>query len=146
MNRMPRLAPRLPRRLTRRLGDERGDVNIWAIMLASVAFLLAVLVVDGSAKMRAYQQADWQAGEAARYGVNAVGPRPDGPTADVAADAARRYLAAAGVTGTVQVLSPSRVEVTAEVVVTGPFSGVAFSSRRSATADLLVGVETGLSP
>lgn len=125
---------------------ERGSATIWVLMLAAVAILLTVLLVDGAAKMRANEQAVWQAGEAARYAVNAVGPRPGPDAAGVAAHAARAYLSAAGVTGTARVQSPSEVIVDATSSATGPFTGLRFTATHSATAHLLVGVEEGLTP
>lgn len=126
---------------------ERGDLSMWLIMTVSIAFLLCMLLVDGSAKRQAGIQAHWYAAEAARAGVNAVGPRTDGVTAaDVAATAARAYLARAGVTGTVIVESPSSVRVTATASRIGPMSHKTFTATENATADLLVGVETGQRP
>ncbi len=125
------------------LVGEEGEITTWAIMIVTVAVLLAALTVDGAAKMRAGQQAAWQAAEAARVGVNAVGPRPAGPAAHVAALAARAYLADAGVTGTVSVISPTTLQVAATARTVGPFTGATFTATREQRADLLIGVETG---
>ena len=114
------------------------------IMTVGTAFLVVLLLVDGAAKRQAAIQAHWHAAEAARAAVMAVGPRPDEPPAGAAAAAAQGYLAAAGVPGTVQVLTPSSVQVTATVTTTGPMSGMTWTSSQAVTADLLVGVEQGL--
>ena len=60
-----------------------------------------------------------------------------------AATAARTYLTAVGITGTVTVQDPDHVQVSATVTTTGPISGATFTATRTATAALLVGVETG---
>ena len=124
---------------------ERGDISIWVIMCVTVAFLLCMLLVDGSAKRQAAIQAHWYAAEAARAGANAVGPRAGGVdnAAGIAAQAARTYLSRAGVDGTVQVLSPTSVQVNATASRVGPMSRHTFTATETATADLLVGVETG---
>jgi Flp pilus assembly protein TadG len=89
--------------------DDRGAVTLF-VAVFTVALLAAVgLVVDGGGKVRALQRADEAAREAARAGsqmldvpsaVRGNGVRVD-PAA--AARAARAYLDAAGVEGTVTV-------------------------------------------
>ena len=124
---------------------DRGDANMWLIMIVGVAFALTMLLVDGSAKRQGSIRAHWYAAEAARAAVTAVGPRPDGPAAGVAAAAASAYLAGVGVPGAVQVRSPSSVRVDVTVITRGPMSGLTWTSTQSVTADLLVGVEQGQS-
>ncbi|HYJ74512.1 MAG TPA: hypothetical protein VEV65_02885, partial [Kineosporiaceae bacterium] len=94
--------------MTRRHGDE-GAVSLFVIVVA-VALLAAVgLVVDGGGKIRALERADEAAREAARAGTQMLdvpaavrGERVEvDPVA--AGRAARTYLAAAGVEGTVSV-------------------------------------------
>ncbi len=121
-------------------------MTMWLIMTVAVAFVLTMLLVDGSAKRQAGIQARWYAAEAARAGVMAAGPRPDTAPAGVAATAATAYLSSVGVTGSVQVLSASQVRVAATVTRTGPMSGVTWTSTQSVTANLLVGVEEGQAP
>ncbi|MFZ0158697.1 MAG: hypothetical protein WAL50_06670 [Kineosporiaceae bacterium] len=121
-------------------------MTMWLIMTVAVAFALTMLLVDGSAKRQASIQARWYAAEAARAALIAAGPRPDTPPAAIAAAAATTYLSSAGVTGSVQVLSPSRVRVDATVSRTGPMSGMTWTSTQSVTANLLVGVEEGQAP
>jgi Flp pilus assembly protein TadG len=144
---------RLRRRLRTRLagpgGDgERGSVLVWFVLTAPVLLLLAVLVFDGGAKMKAGEQAGFYSGEAARAATVAVGPHRQGGTADARAAeaAANAYLSAAGVHGATRVTGPSTVTVTVTVTRRGPISGVSFSVTRSATARLLVGVNSGEVP
>jgi Flp pilus assembly protein TadG len=80
------------------------------MVLVTLALMLAVgLVVDGAHKIQALQRADAAAEEAARAAGQAIQPavsvRGQAPRADTAraAAAAREYLAAAGVAGTVDV-------------------------------------------
>jgi hypothetical protein len=126
---------------------ERGSVLVWFVLTAPVLLLLAVLVFDGGAKMKAGEQAGFYSGEAARAATVAVGPHGQG-TADTRAAqaAANAYLSAAGVHGVTRVTGPSTVTVTVTVTRRGPISGVSFSVTRTATARLLVGVKSGEVP
>jgi hypothetical protein len=107
-----------------------------------------MLVVDGGAKIKAAEQADTYSAEAARAAVLAIGPRPTGGQIDVhaAVAAANSYLASAGVAGSVTVTGPAQVQVTATVSRTAPISGATFTVSRTATARLLVGVDSGQAP
>jgi Flp pilus assembly protein TadG len=143
----------LRRRLRTRLagpGDdgERGSVLVWFVLTAPVLLLLAVLVFDGGAKMKAGEQAGFYSAEAARAATVAVGPHGQGGPADARAAeaAANAYLSAAGVHGVTRVTGPSTVSVTVTVTRRGPISGVSFSVTRSAMARLLVGVNSGEVP
>jgi Flp pilus assembly protein TadG len=89
--------------------DERGTISLFVIVI-TVALLAAIgLVVDGGGKIRALERADEAAREAARAGSQML----DVPAAvrgervevdlGAAGRAARAYLAAAGVQGTVSV-------------------------------------------
>lgn len=89
--------------------DERGSISVLILGL-SLALTIAIgLAVDGSRKALAASRATAVAEEAARAGGQALDPHAlaTGGTAhvdpDEAAAAAKRYLAAAGMTGTVQV-------------------------------------------
>jgi hypothetical protein len=123
-------------------------VVLWFAITTPAVLLIIVLIVDGSAKIRASEQADTYATEAARAAAIAIGPRPAGDTIDTqaAAAAANTYLAAAGATGEVTVTGPATVTVTVHVTVIGPISGGSFTATRTATAQLLVGVTTGQAP
>jgi Flp pilus assembly protein TadG len=89
--------------------DDAGAISVFfAVLLVGILAVFG-LVVDGAGKVRAIQTTQAAADEAARAAGQALrtegvyegtGPRPD--TAD-AARAARAYLRAAGVNGTVTV-------------------------------------------
>ena len=103
-----------------RWAGDRGSISILVVVLA-VALLAAVgLVVDGGIKVRAIQRADEAAREAARAGSQMLdvpsAVRGDGVRVDPAgaARAARAYLAAAGVDGSVSVAG-NAVTVSARV-------------------------------
>ena len=92
-----------------RRDDDRGAIALFVVVF-TVALLAAVgLVVDGGGKVRALQRADEAAREAARAGSQMLdvpsAVRGDGLSIDpaAAARAARAYLDAAGVDGTVTV-------------------------------------------
>jgi hypothetical protein len=114
--------------VTRRRGDE-GAVSLFVIVVA-VALLAAVgLVVDGGGKIRALERADEAAREAARAGTQMLdipaavrGERIEVDPA-AAGRAARTYLAAAGVEGTVSV-SGSVVTVSTRTVYRPVFLGL----------------------
>jgi hypothetical protein len=114
--------------VTRRRGDE-GAVSLFVIVLA-VALLAAVgLVVDGGGKIRALERADEAAREAARAGTQMLdvpaavrGERVEVDPA-AAGRAARTYLAAAGVEGTVSV-SGATVTVSTRIVYRPVFLGL----------------------
>jgi Flp pilus assembly protein TadG len=93
----------------RRRDDDRGAITLFVVVF-TVALLAAVgLVVDGGGKVRALQRADEAAREAARAGSQMLdvpsAVRGQGVRIDPAgaARAARAYLAAADVDGTVTV-------------------------------------------
>jgi Flp pilus assembly protein TadG len=135
--------------LPARLEDgERGSVLLWVLITTPALLMLLMLVVDGGAKMKAAEQADTYAAEAARAATIAIGPRPTGGDIDAraAARAANAYLSSARAAGTVTVTGPTTVRVAVTVSRTGPVSGATFTVTRTATARLLVGVERGESP
>jgi Flp pilus assembly protein TadG len=118
------------RRISGRRDDDRGAIALFVVVF-TVALLAAVgLVVDGGGKVRALQRADQAAREAARAGsqmldvpsaVRGAGVRI-APAA--AARAARAYLDAAGVEGTVSVQG-NGVQVSTRVTYRPVFLGVA---------------------
>lgn len=89
--------------------DDRGSVSLFAVVATIGALLILGLIVDGGARIQAIQRADGVAREAARQAGQALqaGPaiRGQATLGDTAAGAAaaRRYLAAAGVRGSVSV-------------------------------------------
>jgi hypothetical protein len=108
-------------RLQRRTGPEIGSVTVFVVITVAGVLILAGLVADGGAKLRATQRADAIAAEAARTAGQVIN-RPDAiATGTVvvdrqgAADAAQGYLAANRVTGTV---APGADGTTLEVTVT----------------------------
>lgn len=88
--------------------DERGFAAVWMITVTFVVSLIVGLLVDGSARMSAIQEADHAAAEAARAGAQAL-PRATVQARTVAAGssgaeavaAAQSYLAAVRVPGSV---------------------------------------------
>ena len=120
--------------MNRLLRDDKGSVSVtmaigMAIMVLGLAFLTTVHGLND-----AQSRADGLASEAARAAETAVNTR--GPTIAVDLDgaqrAARSYLAAAGVTGTVTITGP--ITVTVSVTVDRPAVFTVFGSRYRATA------------
>ncbi|MFD6731393.1 TadE/TadG family type IV pilus assembly protein [Micromonospora aurantiaca] len=108
--------------LRRRLRGDDGRVTVWFAVLVPAFLALIGLVVDGGAKVRAYQRADNIAAEAARAGGQAIkaGQAIDGGNKEiepsVAADAVRAYLDDLdGVTGSVTVDGAQQLTVTVTV-------------------------------
>jgi Flp pilus assembly protein TadG len=126
--------------------DDRGSVTVLVALIAVAILATLTLVVDGGARIRAATQADTVAAEAARAAALAYAPHPGRGSADLAAQAARRYLNAADATGTVTVTGPARITITVQVTRRGPLSGASFTVSRTATAQLRTGVETGEGP
>ncbi|RKF24669.1 TadE/TadG family type IV pilus assembly protein [Micromonospora globbae] len=106
----------------RRLSDDDGRVTIWFAVLAPAFLALIGLIVDGGAKVRAYQRADNIAAEAARAGGQAIkaGQAIDGGAKEIdpsrAASAVQAYLDDLdGVAGSVRVNNPQQLTVTVTV-------------------------------
>jgi putative Flp pilus-assembly TadE/G-like protein len=136
---------------------EQGSVSVFLIIILVGVFAVFGLVVDGAGKVRTAQTAAATADEAARAAGQALdtgrvysgaSPRPD--TA-AAARAARAYLRAAGVTGTVTV-SGSTIHVTTRVTYRPKFLSAAgfgpWTLAGDATARPLRGIlsEQGATP
>lgn len=85
--------------------DERGQVSVFVAMLVPALMLMVGLVVDGGGKVTAIREADAAAVAAARFAGDAAatGVVANQPQTVSAAQAARRYLAQAGVSGEVSV-------------------------------------------
>lgn len=109
------------RRRTRhdRVADERGSVSSWLITGAFVLILGVGIAVDLTGQVHALTRANSIASQAARAGGQqlAQGASIQGGAVSIdghqAAQAARSYLAEAGMTGTVQVHGGAVVLVTA---------------------------------
>lgn len=103
--------------------NDDGRIALLALVLAFAVLVMIGLSVDGGGKIRAMQRADNIASEAARAAGQAIlaplaiegGDKVVDPTAAVAA--AQSYLAAAGVTGVVDV-GPDRKHVAVTVTIT----------------------------
>ncbi|HYT09237.1 MAG TPA: hypothetical protein VEL73_01100 [Mycobacteriales bacterium] len=125
---------------------ERGSVTVLTALAALALLLMAGLVVDGAGRMRAAGRADRIAAEAARAAVQAADTRGRTLTLDrpAAVRAARRYLAAAGLTGTAAVTGPRTVEVSVTVhghdLILGLLGDPDYTMTGQATATLAVGV------
>lgn len=90
-------------------GDETGSVSVFVAITAIGLMILAGLIADGGAKLRATQRAESIAAEAARAGGQAIDTRAIAYGQDLSIDveqaarAAQTYLASVGVDGTVNV-------------------------------------------
>ena len=100
-----------------RLMGERGSVTIWLVLAAAAMTMIVGLVVDLGGKVHAMQRARDVAAQAARAAGEQVtvasAMRGDrvGVAPAAAAQAARRYLAAAHMQGTVTFVSPTTLRV-----------------------------------
>lgn len=107
---------RAVRRRIAGVGD-RGSLSLFFVIVAVALFLIVGLVVDGGGKLNALEHARDVAAEAARSGAEAVQAdaaiRGQGAAIDPlqAQQAAQAYLSAAGVQGTVKVISGTQLEV-----------------------------------
>lgn len=131
---------------------DRGSASAFVAVAVLALLLMAGLVVDGGSKVRAIQRADRLAGEAGRAAgqqvdiAEAIAGRRPRVAPDAAVEAARRYLAHAGVEGVVTV-SEDRREVSIDVTTSVPtvFLGLvgvqALEGRGHAVVELVPGVE-----
>jgi len=125
---------------------DRGSVTVLAALAGLAMLLLAGLVVDGGGRLRAAGRADRVAAEAARAAAQAADTRGPALTLDhpAAVAAARRYLTAAGLTGTVTITGPRTVRVTASVrghdLILGLLGHPGYAITRRASATIAVGV------
>lgn len=103
-------------RVAKRLGEERGSAGLHFVIVVAAVLALAGLVSDGAGKARAARTVNLVAAEAARTGAQAVAAgviAGQAARVDTGAGsaAARSYLSAAGMDGTVRV-SGTQVSVT----------------------------------
>lgn len=137
-------------------GDDTGSVTLFLVVTVTGLLLVAGLVVDGGAKVRAIQHADRLAAEAARAGGQAIDVPAaipgDTPAVDAAAavTAAHAYLRSAGASGTVAVTKGGRaLAVTVTTTISTVFLGLigvhTLTARGSAEVALIRGV-TGAAP
>lgn len=105
----PHTSVSTPGRPLAALRRDDGSMSLLVLVTVVALFAIAALVIDGGGKLRARAHAEGAAHEAARAGGQAVNAGQaisgDGITVDrnAAVAAARSYLAAAGVSGTVRV-------------------------------------------
>ena len=98
--------------------DERGSVSVWLVTSSFVMVVLVGLAVDLGGQVHAQQRAHDLAAQAARTGGQRVqaGPAIEGDHVSVdtgaARSAAREYLRASGVTGTVSTADGDTITVT----------------------------------
>lgn len=118
------------RRLHALRGDDRGSFTVYAIASMTMFVIIIGLVVDGGGQIRNLQRADTAAQEAGRAAGQAVNPvvvtRGDGGQINpgAAAVAARFYLAAAGVHGTVTVTGATTLQITTTTSYSPVFLGI----------------------
>ena len=116
---------RRPQLLRRPVG-QAGSVSLFLVVAVLALFIAVGLVVDGGQKLRSTQRADDVAAEAARAGVQSIQPantvrgQPAQVNPAAAISAARHYLSAAGVAGTVTVTG-GRVLVSTSISFTPAF-------------------------
>lgn len=122
------------RHLHRLLREERGSVSVLMAFAVALVVLLLAFVTTVHGRNDAQARADAFASGAARAALTAVNTRGDTVTIDTAGaqTAARHYLAAAGVPGTVTITSPTTVTVT--VTVDRPAVFTVFGATYHATA------------
>ena len=115
---------------------DRGSVSLWVAATFVAVLAVVALVADGGAKIRAGERADIVAAEAARAASYASGG-DDRTRASAAVAAARTILSRSGVAGSVTIVAPGRIDVTAQASAAGPISGHTYTVSRTATAQLL---------
>jgi len=124
---------------------DRGSVSLWVAATFVAVLAVVGLVADGGAKIRAGERADLAAAEVARAASYASGG-DDRARTGAAVTAAQTILSRSGVVGSVTIVGPGRIDVTAQASAAGPISGYTYTVSRTATAQLLVGVRTGGTP
>jgi Flp pilus assembly protein TadG len=103
--------------MRRRTRDERGSISVWMVTASFMMVMLVGLAVDLGGQVHAKQRAHDIAAEAARTGGEQVQAAPAIEGHDVSVDtaaartAARHYLTAAGVHGTVRVTGGNTLTV-----------------------------------
>jgi Flp pilus assembly protein TadG len=143
---------------SRRPAGPAGDLGSITLMLAALSVMLIALagiVIDGGAKLRAAENANAVAQEAARAGAGMVNQSTAYATGTFVVDqaqaiaAARAYLAAAQIQGTITrraVTAQGRESIRVTVTVTEPTSVLSIigirsmSSPGTATASLVTGI------
>lgn len=128
------------RRLTIAREDQRGSISLWAALGAAVMIILAGLTVDVAGQVHTRQHAADIAAQAARAGGQqlqldlAVRGEPVHTDPAQAVAAARRYLAAAHIAGTVSLQGGTVVVVTTTASYSTVFLGLIGIDRLDASA------------
>jgi Flp pilus assembly protein TadG len=135
---------------------ERGALSLMIVVLFVALIALAGIVVDGGAKLTAYENAEALAQEAARAGATTVDPSSAYGSGSFVVDpglavtAARSYLSSAGLRGNtvfVSAIGNRAIEVSVTITEPTKFLSVigvhSFSCTRTATASLVTGVTGG---
>ncbi|SDD22850.1 Putative Flp pilus-assembly TadE/G-like [Sanguibacter gelidistatuariae] len=136
--------------------DETGSVSVFVAITAIGLMILAGLIADGGAKLRATQRAESIAAEAARAGGQAIDTRAIAHGRDLSIDveqavrAAQTYLTSAGVEGAVSVSDDGtriQVHVTSQSrTVFLSLIGIGTLSANGNAAAVLVHSTTGQGP
>ena len=123
---------------------EDGSVTVLVAALLPALLLVLALVVDGTNQLRVQSRADAIAAEAARAAGTAVNTRGTTVQLDPAAarDAAQRYLAASGHTGTIQLSPGGTVRATAHHVEPAAIGLLSPTTEATGEATAVVGVGT----
>lgn len=129
-----------------------GSISTFFVVAVLALLLVAGLVSDGAGRVQALQRADNAAAEAARAAGQALSPetvasgRPGNLDATAAAAAARTYLSAAGVEGSVRsssVPTPAGTQISITVTTTTRhdplFVGIPGTLTGTATARVVQG-------
>ncbi len=129
---------------------ERGALTLFVAILFPALLAFAGLDVDGGTKLDTYEQASAYAAEAARAGAGQVDQSEAYSKATFVVDepeaiaAARAYLAAAGVSGTVTAVGDDAIRVTVTITTHTKILSIigidTVTSTSTATASLLSGV------
>jgi Flp pilus assembly protein TadG len=110
--------------------DERGSISLWLVTTGFTMIVLVGLAIDLGGQVHTQQRACAIAGEAARVAGQQLRPAPavrgEDATANpaLAAKAARAYLTASGLNGTVQVTGGTTITVHVRDVYATKFLGI----------------------
>ena len=127
-----------------RVHDERGSVTVWGVLIAVVLIMVIGITVDLTGQVNAQQRAHDLAQQAGRTAANQVQAsqvmRGQSPQIDTAAarTAARNYLRAAGVDGSVTITGPTTLSVHVTIVYQPKFLGTAGIGPKTVSGDATI--------
>ncbi|WP_304622410.1 pilus assembly protein TadG-related protein [Phycicoccus sonneratiae] len=110
--------------------DERGSISLWLVTTGFTMIVLVGLAIDLGGQVHTQQRAHAVAAQAARVAGQQLQPGPairgEGTTASPAqaVKAARTYLTASGLTGTVQIRAGKTITVDTRDVYATKFLGI----------------------